>query len=368
MNTHKHLIRSALTIVFGLMLLICGCNGSPGISDIPGILQNESKDWRASLEETRDILVREKREALATEINEFLREAEGDAGEELRANSDFFRQRIFLELFGGDDASHLAKVTPRIIDRHKSVTEQPEITLYGWDLHQPDVRIFHYIFGENPVDVSQAVAINGPYSGTVDLTKVNLTPDSEHLEIRIAKQGSYFINIIQPPRYKVELTGYIWGLDDEYGKDPQRRIEIGDYVDGRHVKTEILDALQIRDRQKLYSGELKVGGEVRIEVDIFVKQMDAKNALTVDGECRLYEGTSTSSSDLDDKEKFNFDVSLDGGGREKEVKLLNTETAGGDKGTVYMKVSFSAEKRKTTPRSSAVTLAGKLGDLQQKQR
>jgi hypothetical protein len=85
--------------------------------------------------------------------------------------------------------------------------------------------------------------------------------------------------------------------------------------------------------------DVRWGGECRVEVDlqgVIVSGGDIK----VTGEARLYEGTSESTSDLEDTESIDMTVPrmtpTHLGATQKTIQLRNTETFGGDHAEIFL--------------------------------
>ncbi|WP_414623849.1 hypothetical protein [Calothrix sp. CCY 0018] len=70
------------------------------------------------------------------------------------------------------------------------------------------------------------------------------------------------------------------------------------------------------------------GGEVRAELDLNCVRLD-NGDVKINGEARLYEGTSENTGDLEDTKSLSYLVPK-GRTITKTVKLRNTETFGGD--------------------------------------
>ena len=113
-------------------------------------------------------------------------------------------------------------------------------------------------------------------------------------------------------------SGTIRIKDDEVGED-----EYGDYsVGGFAVIGEVLPSRQLEH------GDKCVGGEVRFEIDLDAEYISGGGA-RIRGEARLFEGTSCSTSDVEDTQDINIIVPVDGIAS-VNIKLRSTGTGGGD--------------------------------------
>ncbi|MCZ0935477.1 MAG: hypothetical protein OXJ54_09875 [Gemmatimonadetes bacterium] len=86
------------------------------------------------------------------------------------------------------------------------------------------------------------------------------------------------------------------------------------------------------------------GGECRVEVSGTARIVDS-DTVEISLEARLYEGTSESTDDLADREGVVFTVPINGDPANREVKLYNAETGGGDTADVLITVFV----RRTSP-------------------
>lgn len=80
---------------------------------------------------------------------------------------------------------------------------------------------------------------------------------------------------------------------------------------------------------------LRVGGEVRVEVDLSVQIVKGTTA-QVGGKARLYEGTSDDTDDLEESKEFVFLVPKGGDPKEYFVELRNRGFGGGDSASITL--------------------------------
>jgi hypothetical protein len=80
---------------------------------------------------------------------------------------------------------------------------------------------------------------------------------------------------------------------------------------------------------------LKVGGEVRVEMDVAVQIVTGTTA-QVAGKARLYEGASDDTDDLEEEKDFVFLVPKGGDPKEHHVELRNRGFGGGDSASITL--------------------------------
>ena len=96
----------------------------------------------------------------------------------------------------------------------------------------------------------------------------------------------------------------------------------------------VVDNLLFTDQAVNLPQRFTWGGECRVEVDMNAKLLaTGDEAMEVWGECRFYEGESTSSTDLEDTQPFRFVVPKATVGSQpivNETRLVNSEIVGQD--------------------------------------
>lgn len=99
--------------------------------------------------------------------------------------------------------------------------------------------------------------------------------------------------------------------------------------------TVVIDETMPANRVNL--NPLKVGGEVRVECDLFVKSQGT-GIVHVNGEGRLYEGDSEDTDDLEHTVQFNFSLPVGGIPVSYQFDLKNSGFGGGDSARIVLHV------------------------------
>jgi hypothetical protein len=82
------------------------------------------------------------------------------------------------------------------------------------------------------------------------------------------------------------------------------------------------------------------GGECRVELDLNARVVGT-GQIQVEGQARLYEGTSESTGDLEDTKVVSFTVPKGGIPAHHGIHLSNTEVAGGDHAEIRISLTNS---------------------------
>ena len=114
------------------------------------------------------------------------------------------------------------------------------------------------------------------------------------------------------------LNGSVRITDDEYFGDQK--------CTGNISEKAIISPNQVSELIRYQKG---CGGEVRVEMDLNTQLLESGDVKII-GEARLYEGTSESTSELEDTESIDFIVPVNNL-KSITIDLLNTEFQGGDK-------------------------------------
>lgn len=115
------------------------------------------------------------------------------------------------------------------------------------------------------------------------------------------------------------------GTAHMYAMDHERigRNEHGERVIPVHI---LLTDIGVANKAQVPS--LRVGGEVRLELDLFASIHDSNGMILINGEARLYEGDSDTTTDLEDAKQFKLEIP-----RKKQVThtidLYNSGDLGG---------------------------------------
>lgn len=136
--------------------------------------------------------------------------------------------------------------------------------------------------------------------------------------------------------HKVTAKIHIFAVDDEWWpQDPETK-----------TKVAVLSGTLTTAEPAISMGRvtLGVGGELRIEVDVYATAL-AYGKILIEGEARLYEGTSEKSQDLDGRKKFELVVEKNTS-RSHSIRVKNVDE-GGDYADVSMR--FNNSVRRTSP-------------------
>lgn len=89
--------------------------------------------------------------------------------------------------------------------------------------------------------------------------------------------------------------------------------------------------------QSVMDFEVRMGGEIRVELNINASLVDSNGNIMVDGEIKLYEGTSDSNTDLDGVRQFQIYCPL--GASTNYFVRVNNDDEGDDYATVRLSIS-----------------------------
>lgn len=130
---------------------------------------------------------------------------------------------------------------------------------------------------------------------------------------------------------RVTVNLDIFGLDDEWFRD--------ETIETDRQMTFEVSGDEVTDKDSI--DPVRWGGECRLEIDMKVTMKDSEGNLTISGELRLYEGTSTNTGDLDGVREFSFTLPANQKNRTKTYTVNNVDE-GGDYATV--KMAFTNQK------------------------
>ncbi len=236
------------------LLAIAGCNvlkrqvgvdrGLDLIEEAIDKLEEQSIDWRETLEATRDSLIAAGQSTLAHEVSDILSRAVSDVGIELRCDIDFLRDRVKEDLKRlratlTKETVKLVPVfcqaTPKVIDMHVAPERRTHIEISGYNLDVASVQVFLENNQNQRINVSNALASPTRYLITLNLgsSGVPLDLHSSKIIFELGGGETRSVNIIQapppPPVIKVVALNFTYWTGDE-DKDN----------DGGHVGAEVI--------------------------------------------------------------------------------------------------------------------------------
>ena len=86
--------------------------------------------------------------------------------------------------------------------------------------------------------------------------------------------------------------------------------------------------------------DVRWGDECRVELRLLAKLLDS-NAVQIEGNAKLFEGTSENNDDLEDEQDFTFIVPTAGTPAFYRLQLKNTEAFGGDHAEIGLSLTNS---------------------------
>jgi hypothetical protein len=86
--------------------------------------------------------------------------------------------------------------------------------------------------------------------------------------------------------------------------------------------------------------DVRWGGECRVELKLLARLLDT-NAVQIEGNARLFEGTDENTDDLEDEQDFTFIVPTAGTPAFYRLQLKNTEVFGGDHAEIGLSLTNS---------------------------
>jgi hypothetical protein len=89
--------------------------------------------------------------------------------------------------------------------------------------------------------------------------------------------------------------------------------------------------------QSVMDFEVRMGGEIRVEFTVTASLLDANGNAIVDGEVKLYEGTSESTGDLDGVRQFQLYIPA--GATINHFVRVNNDDEGGDYATIRLNIT-----------------------------
>jgi len=89
--------------------------------------------------------------------------------------------------------------------------------------------------------------------------------------------------------------------------------------------------------QSVMDFEVRMGGEIRVEFTVTASLFDGAGNAIVDGEVKLYEGTSESTGDLDGVRQFQLYIPV--GATINHFVRVNNDDEGGDYATIRLNVT-----------------------------
>jgi hypothetical protein len=86
--------------------------------------------------------------------------------------------------------------------------------------------------------------------------------------------------------------------------------------------------------------DVRWGGECRVEIRLNAKVVSG-NMVQIEGNAKLFEGTSESTTDKEDEQVISFTVPRGGVAAHHGIQLRNSETGGGDHAEISLSFTNS---------------------------
>lgn len=131
---------------------------------------------------------------------------------------------------------------------------------------------------------------------------------------------------------RVAGTVIIDGTDDEYWPQDDEKVHRVHNVQMMLDEGQPASALNIPD--------VRWGGECRVELRLTAK-VAKDNVVQIEGNAKLFEGTSESTRDLEDEQVVSFTVPKGGVPAHHGIQLRNTGTGGGDHAEISLSFTNS---------------------------
>lgn len=126
---------------------------------------------------------------------------------------------------------------------------------------------------------------------------------------------------------------HVKGVDDEYWPHSDEHIS-------KVYNVPVTRLNEGQPAQNIDVPHTKWGDECRIEVDLRISYTGT-GSVKAEGQCRLYEGTTENTSDLEDTKDFVFTVPKGGQPAHYNINLRNSEPGGGDTGSIKISLTNS---------------------------
>ncbi len=127
-------------------------------------------------------------------------------------------------------------------------------------------------------------------------------------------------------------TVIINGTDDEYWPQSDEKVHRVYNVEMVLDTGQPASAIEIPD--------VRWGGECRVELRLTARSVD-RGTVQIEGNAKLFEGTSESTTDLEDEKVVSFTVPRGGRPAHHGIQLRNTEIGGGDHAEISLSFTNS---------------------------
>jgi hypothetical protein len=150
------------------------------------------------------------------------------------------------------------------------------------------------------------------------------------LTIRNLKTSSQHLLWRRNSNRRITVSADMYVEDDE---------DFGSNETERRQKTNsaILSAMGIA--QSVMDFEVRMGGEIRVEFIVTASLFDSRGNAMINGDLKLYEGTSESTGDLDGVRQFQLYIPA--GATINHFVRVNNDNEGGDFATIALTVTNS---------------------------
>jgi hypothetical protein len=137
--------------------------------------------------------------------------------------------------------------------------------------------------------------------------------------------------VVKNPNRRLTVSADMYVEDDEtFGSN--------ETVRRQKTNSAILNSQGIA--QTVMDFEVRMGGEIRVEFTVTASLFDTNGNAMIDGEVKLYEGTSESTGDLDGVRQFQLYVPV--GATVNHFVRVNNDDEGGDYATIRLNVTNAA--------------------------
>jgi hypothetical protein len=134
--------------------------------------------------------------------------------------------------------------------------------------------------------------------------------------------------VVRNPNRRITVSADMYVEDDEtFGSN--------ETVRRQRTNAAILSAQGIA--QAVMDFEVRMGGEIRVDFTVTASLVDVQGNAMVDGEVKLYEGTSESTGDLDGQRQFQLYCPIDT--TLNHFVRVNNDDEGGDFATIRLNVT-----------------------------
>jgi hypothetical protein len=151
---------------------------------------------------------------------------------------------------------------------------------------------------------------------------------SPRLRIAEGLRWSNWDIVVRNPNRRITVSADMYVEDDEtFGSN--------ETVRRQQTNSAILSTQGLS--QSIMDFEVRMGGEIRVEFTVTAALVDAQGNVVVDGEVKLYEGTSESTGDLDGVRQFQLYCPI--GATINHFIRVNNDDEGGDYATIRLNIT-----------------------------